>query len=264
MSQPIESGLGLPLELAEKIIDELATDRKALRACSYVSRFFYTRTRFHLFNTFNLYYPIPQHELTRLAAFWDESPHIPSYIRTFYFSTAFLTELEAPRILRHLRNVKDAYMKDFFIDHFQYTDPLEALASLHIGSLTISESHFTSFNAFAFVIRCFPRLYSLNLPSASISAGAPAEFPLVNNLNGCGPPYIKHLSIIARSIATRKSNTLLFAQFPFNNQPFHINNLKTFEVKCANQTDLIRLGRFLPHTLRTLKNLGITKVNNGE
>ncbi|SJL17849.1 uncharacterized protein ARMOST_21413 [Armillaria ostoyae] len=38
---------------------------------------------------------------------------------------------------------------------------------------------------------------------------------------------------------------------------------KTFEVKYANQTVLIRLGRFLPHTLRTLKNFGITKVDNG-
>ncbi|KAK0430092.1 hypothetical protein EV421DRAFT_349584 [Armillaria borealis] len=261
MGQSVRSESVLPLELVEKIIDELATDRKALRACSYVSRFFYTRTRFHLFKTLNLYYPIVQHELARLVDFWDQSPHIPSYIRTFYFSTKFLTEREAPRILRHLRNVKDAFMKDFDIDHFWPTEPLEALASLHIGTLTINESHFTSVNAFAYVIRCFPRLYSLNLPGASISAAA--EFPWVNGVNGCGPPHIKHLSIIARSIKTRKSNTLLFAQFPFNNEPFRINNLQTFEVKCANQTDLIRLGRFLPHTLRTLKNFSITKVDNG-
>ncbi|KAK0209707.1 hypothetical protein IW262DRAFT_1416734 [Armillaria fumosa] len=263
MIQGVQSGLVLPLELVEKIIDELATDKKALRACSYVSRSFYVRTRFHLFKSFNVYYPIAQHELARLADFWDASPHIPLFIRTLYFSSVFLTEREAPRILRHLRNVRDAYMKDFFIHHFRYNEPLEALAGLDIGTLTIRESHFTSFNAFAYVIRCFPRLYSLNLPSASISAAADTEFPWVNNLNGCAPPHIKHLSLTARSVATRKSNTLLFAHFPFHNEPFRINELKTFEVRCVNQTDVIRLGRFLPHTLRTLKNLCIVKVDNG-
>ncbi|KAK0492611.1 hypothetical protein EDD18DRAFT_1181885 [Armillaria luteobubalina] len=112
------------------------------------------------------------------------------------------------------------------------------------------------------VVRCFPRLYSLNLPSASISAAADNEFPWVNNLKGCAPPYLKHLSLTARSVATRKSNTMLFANFPFHNEPFRINDLKTFEIKCVNQTDLVRLGRFLPHTLRTLKNLCIVKADN--
>ncbi|KAK0492614.1 hypothetical protein EDD18DRAFT_1181890 [Armillaria luteobubalina] len=260
---PVVPGRVLPLELVEKIVDELASDKKALCACSYVSRSFYFRTRYHLFKSFNVYYPIAPHELAGLADFWDTSPHIPSFIRTLYFSTAFLTEPEAPRLLRHLRNVKDAYMKDFFIHHFRYNEPLEALAALDIGCLTIKESHFTSLNAFAYVVRCFPRLYSLNLPSASISAAADNEFPWVNNLKGCAPPYLKHLSITARSVATRKSNTMLFANFPFHNQPFRINDLKTFEVKCVNQTDLIRLGRFLPHTLRTLKNLCIVKADNG-
>ncbi|KAK0191805.1 hypothetical protein F5146DRAFT_1050366 [Armillaria mellea] len=260
MSQPVQAGRGLPLEIAERIIDELATDKRALRACSLAWRLFYIRTRFHLFKSFNLYYPIAQHELARLAAFWDASPHIPAYIRTLYFSTAFLREPEAPRILRHLQNVRDAHMKDFAIAHFGDPEPLEALAGLHIGTLTISESHFTSVDAFAYVIRCFPCLYSLGLLSASISA---AEFPWVNNVKGCSPPYLKHLRVIARSIATRKSNTLLFEQFPFHNQPFHINDLKTLEVTCANQTDLTRLSRFLPCTLRTLKNLCVAKVDNG-
>ncbi|KAK0465742.1 hypothetical protein IW261DRAFT_1522610 [Armillaria novae-zelandiae] len=263
MNQPVPSEIILPVELVEKIIDELATDKKALRACSYVSRPFYVRTRFHLFKTFNVYYPIAQHELTRLADFWDASPHIPQFVRTLYFSSVFLTERDAPRILRHLRNVTDAHMKDFFIHHFRYNEPLEALARLDIGTLTIKESHFTSFNAFAYVIRCFPRLYYLNLPSASIAAAADTEFPWVNNLKGCAPPPLKHLNCTARSVATRKSNTLLFANFPFHNEPFRLNDLKTLEVKCANQTDLVRLGRFLPHTLRTLKNLCIVKVDNG-
>ncbi|KAK0464138.1 hypothetical protein IW261DRAFT_1613534 [Armillaria novae-zelandiae] len=137
------------------------------------------------------------------------------------------------------------------------------LAGVNIGTLTIKEWHFTSFNAFAYVIWCFPRLYYLNLPSASIAAAADTEFPWVNNLSGCAPPHLKHLNFTARSVATRKSNTLLFANFPFHNEPFRVNDLKTLEVKCANHTDLVRLGRFLPHTLRTLKNLCIVKVDNG-
>ncbi|KAK0465749.1 hypothetical protein IW261DRAFT_1574819 [Armillaria novae-zelandiae] len=57
---------------------------------------------------------------------------------------------------------------------------------------------------------------------------------------------------------------LLFTNFPFHNEPFHMNDLKTLEVKCMNQTDLVCLKRFLLHTLRMPKNLCIAKVDNGD
>ncbi|KAK0205759.1 hypothetical protein DFS33DRAFT_1380842 [Desarmillaria ectypa] len=262
MDQPVEHGVDLPLELWDRIIDELANDTKALLACSLVSRSFYPRTRFHLFSTFRVY-PVPQRHLARLVSFWDISPHIPLYIHTFHFSTVFLTEPQAAGVLHHLRNVKEVYMNHVFIHHFRYREAIEALAALPIENLTINESEFTSFNAFAFVIRCFPRLIYLDLFGASISSTADTEFPWINDLPVCSPPRIEHLTITARSVSTRKSNTRLFSEFPFNNQPFRIDNLRTFEARCAHQIDIIRIGSFLPHVSRTLKNLGITRVDNG-
>ncbi|KAK0440872.1 uncharacterized protein EV420DRAFT_1129170 [Desarmillaria tabescens] len=262
MSQPVENGVVLPLELCDRIIDELAGDTRALLACSSVSRSFYPRTRFLIFGTFRVN-PVPQRNLGLLVDCWGQVPHIPAYIHTFHFSTVFLTEPQAASMLRYMRNVKTVFMNHVYIHHFRNREAIEALAALPIETLTINGSDFTSINAFAFAMRCFPRLISLNLFGASISSAADTEFPWVNNLDVCGPPRIENLTVTARSVETRKSNTRLFSEFPFNNQPFRIDNLNMFEVRCANQTDIVRIGRFLPHIPRTLRKLGITRVDNG-
>ncbi|KAK0467749.1 uncharacterized protein EV420DRAFT_1635012 [Desarmillaria tabescens] len=107
----------IPVEVIEEILDNLHTDKSALKSCSLVSRPFYPRTRQYLFQHAFIYH-IGQETLLRLHNLALTSPHIFQRFKSFIDALSTASRLETLKLTILIPSFEDFAEEDDMWDMF--------------------------------------------------------------------------------------------------------------------------------------------------
>jgi len=133
----------IPPELRDEVIDQLQTDRAALKACSLTCRAWLSRARYHLFRTVLI---DPGHSGNAFRRLMQSSPNITTYIQELEVSgvpaicTWWNTSIAWPTLhqTRRHRDESDVDETAWLQQTLPPTTPLVKLRSLRLSAVPIS------------------------------------------------------------------------------------------------------------------------------
>lgn len=181
----------LPLELIEKVIDDLHSDTHALALCSLVSRDWLPRSRFHLFQTVSFHFGNPDSNRSGRFIYLMSAPNCSFKLSvrrlSVWFSVwwaIFRTSADMREIVLILRSMHNIRSIEFFGAEFQYwdhhilSDLLTCLEAVEELKLSASFTNFDQFRQLVGACSSLRALVVFNTTEVSDSVIDPSAPPL--------------------------------------------------------------------------------------
>lgn len=243
----------LPPELFDAVVDELESDRNALKTCSLVSRVLRPRAQAHLFREISLESPNWCKKFHHIASTSPSLPFVVHSLRLVTFPRQWVSEEPTlPLVLKRMVNLRHLQM--FFVEWQSLPSLESALRSLrNLTALTLSNVFFENCLAFFAMLGLIPGMRQLTLRGVFFK-GLPLPHDTLSS--DTQRVHLHTLRIVSTQYSEDASRNILIS-FLHPSSPISLTELKDFQITPFLTSDIETVRAVLSASVDSLNHLSL-------